>query len=242
MKRRALAIGLLVLAACPVPAPKSDAGAGGSGGAGGGDGGGTGGGGGGGGGADAGCTEAWSCDRWEVDAGVGRRTCVDTNACGTTALKPPTGPTGLPALDFSYYRCEVQPVLDRTCGVLGCHGTETGRTFRVYARGRLRHSEPALDCDGGTVDLAAAGTATLRCAGASPLTPTEWQQNFDGARAFAIGVPVLADVPLLAEPLSGNTRTHGGHKPFTPTHPAYLTIKNWLGGTAAPPTCDAGFN
>ncbi len=191
---------------------------------------------------DAGCTEAWTCGRWDIDGGTAARTCTDANACGTTAQRPPVGPAPLPALDLPYYRCAVQPVLERGCGALGCHGTETARAFRLYARARLRHSEPVPGCDGGTVDLAAEGTGTVRCAGAARLTATEWQRNFDGARAFAIGVPLIADVPLLVEPMAGSARVHADVKPFTPTDPAYVTIKNWLGGTTAPADCDAGFN
>ena len=130
--------------------------------------------------------------------------------------------------------------------MLGCHGTETERAFQLYARGRLRHSEQVAQVStcppAGVKDLAAEGTGTVMCLGWSRLTGTEWRLNFDGARAFAIGVTAVADNELLTYPLEGNARAHAGVKPFTLTDPAYLTIKNWLGGTTAPATCDAGFN
>lgn len=238
--RATLVVAALMLTACPPPPSSTDAGqGGGSGGTGGGDGGGSGGSGG---SADGGCTEAWTCGRWQIDGGSASRACTDANGCGTTAQRPPLGPAMLPALDLPYFRCAVQPVLERGCGMLGCHGTETERAFRVYARARLRRSEPAIGCDGGTVDLALEGTATVQCAGASRLTSGEWQANYDGARAFAIGVPLINDVPLLTQPLAAHPSAHAGVKPFTVTDPAYLTIKNWLGGTTAPAACDAGFN
>lgn len=248
MRCTALAL-LVAVTGCPAPqnpfvcADDCDGG----GGSGGSAGGGTGGqGGGGGGSADAGCTEEWTCSAWDVsDAGTAARTCTDVNGCGTTAKKPTTGPAPLPALDLSYFQCEVQPVLERGCGMLGCHGTETDRAFRLYARGRLRHSEQvpqASTClGGGMKDLAAEGTATVMCLGWSRLTASEWRLNFDNARAFGLGAATVADNELLTQPLAGNAKAHAGVKPFTLTDPAYLKLKAWLAGATAGP-CDAGFN
>src|SRR6187402_1371278 len=85
------------------------------------------------------CVESWQCSSWTTDgtSDNATRTCADQSACGTTAAKPPETAT-LPALDPEYYECNVEPVLIQGCSMLGCHGTETGRGYRIYARGRLR--------------------------------------------------------------------------------------------------------
>src|SRR5262249_23131153 len=89
-----------------------------------------------------GCAEAWTCSPWQQQSdGNFTRTCVDGDQCGTTAGKRPEGRVMLPELDLDYYKCKVEPIFDRSCAMLGCHGTETGRAFKIYARGRLRHKE-----------------------------------------------------------------------------------------------------
>ncbi len=193
---------------------------------------------------DAGCVEQWVCSAWDLsDAGTATRTCSDALGCGTTAQKPPVGPAPLPPLDLPYFQCEVQPVLERGCGQLGCHGTETGRAFRLYARGRLRHSEQVPSCTGaGTRDLAIEGTGTVQCLGASRLTPTEWRMNFDNARAFSLGVGNVVDNELLTQPQQGNARAHASVKLFMLDDPSYTKVKAWLTGAAAAAGCDAGFN
>ena len=205
------------------------------------------GGGAGGGSADAGCVEEWLCAVWEVsDAGSASRTCTDVSSCGTSAQKPATGPAALPTLDLNYYKCEVQPVLERGCGMLGCHGTLADRAFRLFSRGRLRNSElvqQVSSCLGsGMLNLADEGTGTVMCLGWSRLTATEWKRNFDGARAFSIGVTNVADNELLTQPLQGNSRSHASVKLFTLNDPSYTTLKNWLSGSTAASSCDAGFN
>jgi hypothetical protein len=249
---RAMRVGVVLcvvlgLTGCPPtttpPACVNDCDAGGSGG---GAGGGSGGGMGGGSTVDAGCLESWTCAAWEIsDAGTAARTCSDLSGCGTTEKRPALGPAALPLLDLPYFKCEVQPVLERGCGMLGCHGTLTDRSFRLFSRGRLRNSEQVpqvAGCVGGTLDLAAEGTGTITCVGRSPLTDTEWARNFDGARAFAIGVPDAGDTELLTQPLQGNARVHAGVKLLSLNDASYLKLKSWLSGATAPSGCDAGFN
>src|SRR5262245_6205765 len=86
---------------------------------------------------DAACIEAWQCTPWTTDglSDSATRTCTDQSACGT-ALTRPAEMAILPALDPEYYECNVEPVLTGGCSMLGCHGTETGRGYRIYARGR----------------------------------------------------------------------------------------------------------
>src|SRR4029077_19745773 len=89
------------------------------------------------------CVVAWECASGRQPAGSdqGTRTCTDKNNVGTTVCKPSEGPVALPALDFNYYQCNVEPILDRGCAMMGCHGTERGRQLRLYARGRLRNDQ-----------------------------------------------------------------------------------------------------
>ena len=49
-------------------------------------------------------------------------------------------------LDEPYFRCRVQPVLTKTCGMFACHGADgtngtTSRYFRLYGRSRLRWAD-----------------------------------------------------------------------------------------------------
>src|SRR5262245_47161391 len=91
------------------------------------------------GGTTGGCVEAWLCTPWQTNGSDdnGTRTCTDKNNCGTNNNKPKESAT-LPALDLDYYKCKVEPIFDRGCAHIGCHGTEQGRALRTYARGRLR--------------------------------------------------------------------------------------------------------
>lgn len=196
-------------------------------------------------GADGGCNEQWLCSDWEATAaGTATRTCLDGNGCGTTTTRPTQGPLPLPALDLNYYKCKVQPLLERTCSALGCHGTETDRVWKLYARGRLRNDEvvPQVSgCLGGQVNLAQDATGTVMCAGWSRLTATEWRRNFDRARAYGLALNSPDESPLLTQPTSGNALAHAGVKPFAPQDASYVVIRQWLAGAASGP-CDAGFN
>jgi len=51
------------------------------------------------------------------------RTCIDTNDCDNDTGRPKGGTT-LPALDENYDRCNVEPITDKYCSQLGCHGRE----------------------------------------------------------------------------------------------------------------------
>jgi hypothetical protein len=201
-----------------------------------------------GGGSGGGCTEDWTCSGWQyADAGVATRSCVDTMQCGTTTNKPSEGPANVPALDPSYYRCKVQPIFDATCSMIGCHGVDTGRDFRVYSRGRWRHSEtvqnaPTCLNPGGQSNLQMEGTGTIMCLGWSRLTRNEWQLNADNARLFAVGLATTADSLLLKEPLTNSGMAHDNIKVFTGTDARYATVKAWLDGATAPATCDGGQN
>jgi hypothetical protein len=190
-----------------------------------------------------GCVEAWTCTPWQQGSdGLYSRTCTDENSCGTTAAKPPEGPIALPELDKAYYMCRVEPIFDRGCAMIGCHGAEVGRAFKVYARGRLRNNEQVAQvssCPIGPqeINLADEGTGTVMCIGWSPHTEAEWQQNYDNARSFMIGIDDPEQSELLTQPVIGG-KAHTGVHLFAKTDPDYQTIKAWLSGEALGGPCD----
>jgi hypothetical protein len=194
-----------------------------------------------------GCNVAWTCSPWQKDAsGKYNRTCTDANNCGTEAGKPPVGPIDLPSLDLDDYKCRVEPIFDRNCAMLGCHGTEVGRPFKLYARGRLRHSEMvagASTCPDPTTmrDLEKEGSATVMCLGWSKHTTAEWQQNYDNARSFMVGLTNPDDSDLLAQVRYGG-KAHTGVHFFNKSDADYQTIATWLSGAKLGTVCDPSPN
>jgi len=192
-----------------------------------------------------GCNPAWSCTPWQQDAsGKFSRTCDDTNKCGTNAGKPSTGPVALPSLDLDYFKCKVEPIFDRNCAMMGCHGTEVGRPFKVYSRGKLRHKEMvpgACPNQPGNRDLQVEGSGTIMCLGWSKHTNAEWQQNYDNARGFMVGLTNPDDSELLAQVRYGG-KAHTGVHFFQKTDPDYQTIAAWLGGAKLGSTCNPAPN
>lgn len=196
-----------------------------------------------------GCQEMWSCTPW-MDRGDGMfvRKCVDLAKCGTTNNKPNEGPEALPDLDFDFYKCKVEPIFDRGCSMMGCHGKTVERDFRIFARGRKRNDQnvsqvPTCPIGPQQVNLDKDGTGTVMCVGWSPHTKEEWQQNYDNARAFMIGIPAnQADQSdLLAQPTVGG-KVHSGVHLFKVGDPDYQTIKDWLGGKKLGAPCDPSPN
>lgn len=182
-------------------------------------------------GADAGpppdgCVPDWLCTPWNVVCGDDEtRTCTDANACGSDWGRPPAT-RALPALDERFFRCRIQPIYDRSCAQVACHGTED-RPLRTYGRSKWRIN-PAWR--GNHVD------------GPPALTAEEWCRNFSSTRAFAAGDP--ASSQLLTQPLSPSLGglAHAGYTLFFDTSdPDYQTIRQWLEG-ASLPSCDAGYN
>ena len=236
MRRCSLIAAVLALVGCHAadnqnPCPNGIcAGGGGSGGAGG-----SGGSGGGG-----GCVESWSCSQWTPDgSGTYTRSCVDVASCGTTANKPDVGPIALPNLDVNYYRCKVEPIFDRGCAMMGCHGTATtdmSRAFRVFARGRRRNSEtaPPMCLESMPVDLDKAGSGTTMCHGWTAHTTAEWQKNYDSARAQMLGLTNPDQSDLLSQPVVGGKAHTGVHVFASTADPDYQTIRAWLTGATLP--------
>lgn len=202
-------------------------------------------------GGGTGCVENWLCTPWETDgvSDAGTRTCTDLNGCGTTVDKPVEAAT-LPALDFDYYKCQVEPIFDRGCSQLGCHGAENGRALRTYSRGRLRITgetwyEP--NClSTGQPRQSEDCTGSIECVCWSiPHSPAEWRKNYDAARGFGLqndGTPWavgdLADSELLIQPVYGG-KPHANVHLFNAGDADYNTILGWLSGNTAPP-CHTG--
>lgn len=197
------------------------------------------------------CTEAWLCSPWDTGGAgdMATRTCTDVNGCGSTTMKPVETAT-LPALDLNYFKCNVEPILDRKCSMLGCHGKEKGRQLRVYSRARLRIPGGTItsvdpSCPGNASADACAGSTTCSCK--APHSPTEWQRNYDSARGFKLdpqGKPIpmgMADASdLLAQPIVGG-KAHTGVHLFRPGDPEEKTLKAWLDG-ATLASCNPGSN
>lgn len=188
------------------------------------------------------CVEQWVCSSWETDGSsdAATRTCVDEAACGTTDDKPVETAT-LPALDENYYRCNVEPILDEKCSHLGCHGQETGRGLRTYARGRLRISGETFTEPGclsaGTQKPSESCIGSIECVCWSiPHHPKEDRRNYDSARGFALyadGTPIAAadmdDSEMLSQPRVGG-KPHVNVHVFQQGDADYTTIKDWLNG------------
>lgn len=196
----------------------------------------------------AACRESWVCSSWEAPPGSDEatRTCIDANEIGTTVCKPTEGPVTLPALDLEYYKCNVHPIVQRGCSMMACHGTEIGRAYRVYARGRLRNDE-VVNRTGtcipstGQVNLREEGTGTVMCEGWLPHTAREWKKNYDSARSFMLDVADPAQSDLLRQPVVGG-KPHIEVKLFRTTDADYLTIHAWLSGATLGRTCATGVN
>lgn len=195
------------------------------------------------------CVEQWLCSSWETNGSgdAGTRVCVDEAGCGTTNDKP-TETATLPALDMDYYRCNVEPIMDQKCAHLGCHGQETGRALRIYARGRLRITgetfiEPGC-LSAGTPKASETCTGSIECVCWSiPHHPKEDRANYDSARGFALypdGTPIAAadmdESEMLLQPRVGG-KPHVDVHVFSMGDNDYTTIRDWLNGAVAGSPC-----
>jgi hypothetical protein len=190
----------------------------------------------------SGCVEAWLCSPWETNGtdDQGTRTCVDQNNCGTEMYKPVESAT-LPALDFNFYKCNVEPIMDQKCSQLACHGTEQGRALRIYARGRHRIDEDVTETgclQPGTIkNLKDVCIGSIECiCWTGPHTDTEWRRNYDSARGFGLspdGTPIPAGMEatseLLAQPVVGG-KAHAGIHVYREGDADYQIIIDWLAG------------
>jgi len=199
----------------------------------------------------AGCVEAWSCTSWATNGMTdsATRVCTDTNMCGTTAMKPVETAT-LPALDPEYYECEVEPIVTTGCSMLACHGTETARAYKLYARGRLRITGQTIIEPGclsaGTPGPSEACIGNIECKCWSvKLMDIERRISFDSARGFALGddgqpLTDMTKSQLLAQPQTGGGYPHAGIQWWTAGDADYNKVKAWLEGAQRGSACNSG--
>ena len=126
-------------------------------------------------------------------------------------------PEALAALDEAAFRCNVQPILQRDCSYLGCHGRE-GMPLRLYGIGALR-----LDTKNTTASRAQA------------LSDAELHANFLSAQGQSFHTPpernqlVLKSLPSAA----GGYAHVGGAIWSGMDDPRVQTLLQWLGGQGA---------
>jgi hypothetical protein len=139
-------------------------------------------------------------------------------------------PMGPPAdLDMNFYKCNVEPIFDRGCAMMGCHGTESGRPLRLYARGRLRNTAEMVDNQSCLQKTAPFASGTIMCTGWHPHSATEWQRNFDSARQFMTKGMQPDQSQLLTQATKGGL-PHAGVHLFAKDDASYTMIKRWLSG------------
>jgi hypothetical protein len=128
-------------------------------------------------------------------------------------------------LDQAFFRCDVQPLLVKSCAALACHGSGV-RYLRLFGRNRMRWQ-------GGESDRNA------------PLRQEELQANFDAASAMVD--PSDPDQSfLLRKPLDVRKGGwfHGGAEMFgqgnvfvSTADPDFVTLRSWVHGATEDPSC-----
>lgn len=137
---------------------------------------------------------------------------------------PPVAP---PALDFGYFVCAVQPILDRECSAPACHGTPA-RGLQILSPSRMRmaaeYPKARADLSGEEIEL-----------GIHPaLTDAELSFNYEQCRAFAVAHAPTETSQLLSRPLAvaagGLYHEARGDIFSSREDDGYLTLEAWLGG------------
>lgn len=133
-------------------------------------------------------------------------------------------PLELPLLNVESFRCEVHPILLRTCAFGACH-SDPDRRFRLFAPHRLRLA--------GEIGL---------------LSETEIEANFNATLGFLQSGS--SDAWLLLKPLDssaggyfhvGKEMFGGGDVFLSTSDPDYRTIASWVDGTLQDSTaCSKG--
>jgi hypothetical protein len=131
----------------------------------------------------------------------------------------------LPALDRQTFDCTVQPILDKKCAYLACHGNAS-QPLRIYSIGKLRLQD----------------NPTLAQRSFTPLSEDERQANYQRAVSIGLSTGVGASSLFVQKPLnlSGGGLTHVGGQLFSGfTDPDYMTLLFWISGGASG-SCDLG--
>lgn len=134
-------------------------------------------------------------------------------------------PIAVEALDEPWFRCRVQPVLTKTCGMLACHGSPV-RFFVVYGRNRLRMSDLERDRN-------------------AFLTDDEGHANWLAAAALVVPGDVGGSLLLqkaLDERLGGRwhrgAEIYGGGDVFqSEDEPEWQALVDWVDGATEDPGC-----
>jgi hypothetical protein len=125
------------------------------------------------------------------------------------------------SLDEAYFRCNVQPILTKSCAAYACHGSSV-RYFKLFGRNRLRL--------GGSI-------AKLN----APMTESERSWNYDAARAM-VDTTAPDSSYLLLKPLdaAAGGYYHGGATFFgkgnvflTRADPDFIVLEKWVHGEKA---------
>ncbi|MCA9551890.1 MAG: hypothetical protein KC933_17765 [Myxococcales bacterium] len=117
-------------------------------------------------------------------------------------------------VDIAFFECQVQPILDRSCAFVACHG-DPARPFFVYSMSKTR----------------LAGDDLL----GEVLTDKELCANFYRARALAV-VPA-AESQLITKPTTLDglySQYHEGNYLFEPDGPEVRCLTAWMAGALAP--------
>jgi hypothetical protein len=178
-----------------------------------------------------------------IPADAGAQAGPDAGLLPDAALPPDSGyapDAALADLDMAFYQCNVEPIVDRSCSMLACHG-QTTRKLHLFARGRLRNDEMVPQVStclnpGSMVNLNAEGTGTVMCVGWSPHTSAEWQSNFASVRSFMFQGMNPDDSELLRKP--SGAAAHGGPTILKTGGPDYQMLRRWLSGEKYVGTCN----
>ncbi len=131
----------------------------------------------------------------------------------------------LPALDESFYRCRVQPIVTKSCSMFVCHG-DANRYYKLFARNRLRLGLQEEQRNATT-------------------TEAERRFDFDATRAHVDAANPRQSL-LLLKPLdqSAGGYFHGGATEYgmgdvflSEDEPDYQTMLAWVNGETEDPSC-----
>jgi hypothetical protein len=137
--------------------------------------------------------------------------------CADASFTQPD-PRGVAALDEASFRCAIEPIFQRECIFLGCHGREA-MPFRLYGVGALR--------------ITGGQTSAGR---AQALTDKEHHANFLAAQGQSFHVRAEDNQLVLKclPPAAGGYAHIGGAIWTGKDDPRVQLLEQWLAGQALP--------